>query len=87
MNSNEKFEKIYSKLVENNLSDLEKARENANREKIINTIISIICVIAIVALFFSFCLIFYTKNLIIALVVSLSVSIAFIVHTKFKPQP
>lgn len=86
MNSNEKFEKIYSKLVENNLSNLEKARANANREKIINTIISIICVIAIVALFFSFCLIFYTKNLIIALVVSLSVSIAFIVHTKFKPQ-
>lgn len=45
MNSNEKFEQIYSKIVENNFEDLEISRFKAKNETIRNITIIIILII------------------------------------------
>lgn len=52
MNSNERFEQIYSIIVKNNLADLELSRKSAKNEIIRNVIVSIIVVGIGIALYF-----------------------------------
>lgn len=86
MNSDEKFEQIYSKIVENNAKDLESSRYGAKNETVINiTIMTIVIIIAIV-LYFFLCEKFYPNDEIANFIIFIYEVIAFLIYIKIKPK-
>lgn len=86
MNSNEKFEQIYSKIVENNIDDLELSREGAKKETIRNGIITTIVIGIGIAMYFILYNVFYPNDEISRLFEYLYIGIAIIVYIKKKPK-
>lgn len=86
MNSNEKFEQIYSKIVENNFEDLEISRFKAKNETIRNiTIIIILIIIGFVLHSFLYKT-FYPNDEIADFIVFIYIVIAFLIYIKATPK-
>lgn len=80
MNSNEKFEQIYSKIVENNFEDLEISRFKAKNETIRNiTIIIILIIIGFVLHSFLYKT-FYPNDEIADFIIFIYIVIAFLIY-------
>ena len=86
MNSDEKFEQIYSRIVENNAEDLESLRYGAKNETVINiTIITIVIIIGFALHSFLY-KIFYPNDEITNLIMFIYGLIAFLSYIKTKPK-
>lgn len=85
MNNDEKFEQIYSKIVENNLEDLESSRYGAKNEIVRNIIILTIVIIIGFVLYSFLCETFYPNEEIANLIIFIYEVIAFIIYIKTKP--
>lgn len=86
MNKDEKFEQIYSKILENNSEELEISRAGAKSETIRNGIIATIVVIIGIAIYFTFYKIFYPHDEIAELVEFLYIGITILVYIKIRPK-
>ena len=86
MDTDEKFEQLYSNILTENMQNLEHTRNEAKKEKIRNgTILTSIVVIGIVLYFISYNY-FYPNDEMVGLPMSIYGIIAFFVYFKIKPK-
>lgn len=86
MNSEEKFEQIYSRIVENNAEELEYSRTGAKNETIRNGIIVTIVIMVGLALYSFLYKTFYPNDEIAHCIIFIYIVIAFLVYIKTKPK-
>lgn len=86
MNSEEKFEQIYSKIVENNSEALEASRHRAKKEIIITIATIIIGIIIGFALYFFLYKTFYPYEEIAQFILVFCWLIAFLIYKKVTPK-
>lgn len=86
MNSEEKFEQIYSRIVENNAEELEYSRSGAKNETIRNGIIATIVIIVGITLYSFLYKTFYPNDEIAHLIIFIYIAIAILVYIKTKPK-
>lgn len=86
MNSSEKFEQIYSKIVEKNSEDLESSRFGAKNETIINiAIISIIIIIGFAFYHFLYKT-FYPNDELVRFIISIYIIVSILIYIIAKPK-